>query len=330
MGGNALKNVKTERKNSKDYNRIKIEVLRELKKYIYCEVIIEAPEKDSYGDLDILYIHNYEFNIIDLIKKLFNPNEIVNSNSIVSFDYDNFQIDLIKSIAFEDFNSKMFYYAYGDLGCILGKMINFYKIKFTDRGLCIYIDNKIDDEILEVKSNIGKEIILSNEPKLICEFLGLNYEKWKIGFDTKIEIFEWIASSKYFIKGIFNVENRTDRIRMEKRKMYIEFYKWLWGDVENSNEPKPIFIKIQAHAIEYFNKRKELESIVNEIKINEERKLKYNGKFFIDKGFKKNLISQKMNEFEKNIEKKYSIDFAKWLDSVNIFEVKDELEKFVN
>jgi len=56
MGGNALKNTITERKNKSDYQRIKKEILEKLEKYIKCDVIIEAPEKDSFGDLDILYI----------------------------------------------------------------------------------------------------------------------------------------------------------------------------------------------------------------------------------------------------------------------------------
>jgi hypothetical protein len=330
MGGNALKNVKTERKNVKDYNRIKSEIIQELSKYIFCKVIIEAPQKESYGDLDVLYISNPEIDIRDLIIKLFNPKEIVNMNPIISFDYDNFQIDLIKSMSLEDFNSNMFYFAYGDLGCLMGKMINFYNIKLSNRGLCIDINNTIDDQPLGVNSNIGKEIILSNKPEEICKFFELDYEQWEKGFDSNIEIFNWLVSSKYFIKGIFKIDNRAERIRMEKRKMYIEFFNWLWKDEDNSTEPKPTKIFIQAHAIKYFNKKNELDMIVNESKILEDRKKKYNGKIFIQKGFKDKLIFQKMNEFQKYIENLYKLEFTKWLDDVDSQEVQINLDKFLN
>lgn len=328
MGGNALKHVKTERKNVKDYNRIKMYIIEELSKYIVCKSVIEAPEKDSFGDLDVLYIYDPKFEINNLIKELFNPIEIVHNGPVTSFDYDNFQIDLIESRSLEEFNSKMFYFAYGDLGCLMGKMINFYKIKFGDRGLWIDVGNTIDQKSLGVKSNIGKEILLSIEPKEICDFLGLNYEFWKSGFETKIQIFEWLSSSKYFMKGIFNVENGADRNRMENRKMYVDFMKWLWGKDGTPTGPKPEVKYIQTQTIKYFNKQDELDIIVNEIKIRETRKEKYNGKFFVDNGVKGNSIVKTMSEFEKNIETMYKIDFLKWLDSVTENDVKFELKNF--
>jgi len=328
MGGDALKHTKTERKDIKDYTRIKTHILEELSKHLVCKAVIEVPEKESFGDLDVLYICDDKIVIQDLINELFNPHEIVNNGPVTSFDYDNFQIDFMKSTSLEEFNSKMFYFAYGDLGCLMGKMINFYKIKFGDRGLWIDIDNSIDNKPLGVKCNIGKEILLTNEPKQICEFLELNYELWKNGFSTKQEIFEWLCSSKYFKKNIFNVENGADRNRMENRKMYMDFMKWLWGGDGTPTEPKPDKEYIQHHAITYFNKQDELEAIVGEVKLREIRKLKYNGKLFVDKGTKPTLIVQTMSQFEKYIEKVLETDFIKWLDSTDKENVQILLNKF--
>ena len=328
MGGNALKHAKTERKNIMDYDHIKIHILKELNNYVTCKAVIEAPEKDSFGDLDVLYISDEKFEIQDLIKKLFNPSEIVNNGPITSFDYDNFQIDLMKSTSSEEFNSKMFYYAYGDLGCLMGKMINFYKIKFGDRGLWIDIDNTIDEKSLGVKTNIGKEILLSTDPEKICSFLGLSHKIWKAGFATKNSIFEWLCSSKYFIRGIFNVENGADRKRMENRKMYVDFMKWLWGGDGTPTEPIPTKKHIQSHAIAYFKKQDELDMIVNEIKVREIKKAKYNGKFFVSNGIKPNLIVQTMNQFEKYVETMYKTEFIKWLDSVDADNVQIQIKNF--
>jgi hypothetical protein len=132
MGGNALKTVKTERKNIEEYNHIKTLIISQLNKYINSQVVFEPPEKYSFGDLDILYIDDGKIAIEHLIKELFDPKEIVNNGLVTSFDYDNFQIDLIKSVSIADFNSKMFYYSYGDVGPLIGKITNFYNIKFGD------------------------------------------------------------------------------------------------------------------------------------------------------------------------------------------------------
>lgn len=330
MGGNALKRAKTERKNLTDYNRIKTQILLDLKKYLYCNAIIEAPEKESFGDLDILYIADTGIIIYSLIKELFVPIEIVVNGSITSFDYDNFQIDLIKCDSMKEFDSKMFFYAYGDTGCILGKMINFYKLKLGDKGLWIDIKNTIDKNSLGISSNIGKQIILTSNPNEICEFFGLDYNKRLYGFATQNEIFKWISSSKYYIKEIFQVENFTDKKRMQNRTVYQNFMKYIWGNSGIPSEPKPEHPKIQQTVINYFNKQSELDSLVKQAKLYESRKLKYSGKMFIDLGFEVKDISIKKKEFESGIEKIYSIEFNNWLDSANVEQVKAEFNNWLD
>lgn len=326
MGGNALKYAKTERKNPAEYNIIKGKVLELLKSHVFCEAVIETPEKDSFGDLDIIYISEPAIVMKDLIKELFKPSEIVINGNVISFDFELFQIDLIKANSTIDFESKKFYYGYGDLGCILGKLINFYKLKFGDNGLWINIDKTIDDEELGVNANIGKEIILTQEPSEICEFFNLNYLSWLSGFSTQLQLFEWIVSSKYFIRGIFQVENGNDKRRMETRKFYINFMSYIWKD---ETEPKPERPKIQMYAINYFNKKDELDLIIKQTKLVETRKAKYNGKIFIDFGFSGKEISVKMKAFELSIEKMHTMTFYEWLDSTSEDLIKKELEYFL-
>lgn len=325
MGGNALKNTWLERKNLVDYNRIKATILETLKLHIKCEIIEEAPEKDSFGDLDVLYISNKDINIKELVVTLFNPNEIVKNGDVISFDYDAFQIDMIKATC-EDFESKKFYFGYGDLGCILGKMVNFYKLKFGSQGLWINIENTIDGESLGLKRDIGKDLILTTRPTEFCNFFDLDYSKRQIGFTTQKEMFDWICSSKYFIKGIFQIENMADRDRMETRKVYQNFMSYIWKDIIDTTKPKRIYL--QKYAIEHFNKQEEFNSLIKQVKLFEERKIKYSGKLFIDLGFSGKEIPIKMKEFEKTIEHKMNKTFNDWLDSANQDIVKTELTNF--
>jgi hypothetical protein len=331
MGGNALK-INVVRKNLIDYNIIKKYVLNTLILHIYCENICEAPEKDSFGDLDILYLFNDKINIIELINKLFKPIEIIENGPIISFDYESFQIDLIKAYNIEDFKCKKFYFSYGDFGSIVGKITNFYKLKFGDKGLWIELNNSIDDINLGIKTNIGKNLILTNQPKQICEFMGLDYSVYNSGFTTQEQLFNYIISSKYYNKCIFQINNSKDKKNIKVRQIYNNFIKYI-----NKNKEEILIIekqilivekqKIQQYAINYFNKNLELEILTNNVKLNEIRKIKYNGKLFIEKGFINKDINEYMKKFEEFIEKKYQVNFNEWLDLID--DIKIELNNFL-
>ena len=87
MGGNALKNIKTVRINPDDYQRIKILVAEQLRKigYIISE-IKEAPGKESYGDLDLLWWRNPndKYDIRKDVIQLFKPQEMVSNGEVLS------------------------------------------------------------------------------------------------------------------------------------------------------------------------------------------------------------------------------------------------------
>ena len=50
---------------------------------------------------------------------------------------------------------------------------------------------------LNYKNN---KIILLDNPKEICDFLELDYNKWEYGFNDMFDIFNWIINCKYFNK----------------------------------------------------------------------------------------------------------------------------------
>ena len=78
MGGKSLKKTKTERKGIIDYQRIKSFIMDSIQKYfIQCEVIKEPPEKESFGDLDIIYLSEKNIDVKQLIIDILNPSEII-------------------------------------------------------------------------------------------------------------------------------------------------------------------------------------------------------------------------------------------------------------
>ncbi len=320
MGGNALKTVKTERKNKEEYEIIKTEIMEKIKEKLYCEIVLEVPNKTNFGDLDVLFVNDENLDIKKIIQDTFNPKEIVHNGEVYSFDYNNFQIDFITCNSLEKLNMARFYFSYGDLGSIIGRISNYYGLKFGHKGLwLVLLENTVEvNKDINMQHTFGK-VKLSKIPKEICEFLDFDYKVWENGFRDKKEIYDWIVKSKYFKKEIFNTLNYEHRSRAVLRPFYQEFLNFIEMDLLNIKKANikegEIKINIQDAAIKHFNKEEKVKEILNEIKLRNERKEKFNGKYLIDFGIEPKKVGQYINNFKKYIENNYKINFDIWLDS---------------
>ncbi len=296
MGGKALKTVITKRLTKEEYNQIKSKIISILAPHLAITFLYELPQKEDFGDLDILYIPNEQINIYDLVIQLFHPKEMVKNGPVLSFSYlinehIYFQIDLIKS---QNITMDLFYFSYGDLGSILGRITKHYGLTFGNAGLWINIEKSTIDlyiknhhkEINHI-SNVNKPIMLSENPEEICIYLGLDYEKWLNGFANNIEIYEFIIKSIFFNPKLFDVENFTlnhDHMRRYKmRSMYQDFVHYTQNYFkENIVHEDVIFNNIeyknvQYEALLYFNKINILEEVINQNILQNKRKEKFNG-----------------------------------------------------
>ncbi len=327
MGGNALKKVQVVRKNKIDYEKIKQEICDKINNILTYHTISEVPNKETFGDLDILYLYNPKINIREIIIELFKPNEIVTNGDVISFDYNNFQIDFIQC---ENLDMAKFYFSYGDLGSIIGRIANYYGIKFGHNGLWInLLENTYDSSITIDNRNIIGKIILSNNPTIICDFFSYDYKKWETGFNSINEIFDWIVNSKYFKKDIFLILNSEHRSRLKLRPMYLKFINYLEININNIEKANlksaEIKINLQDYSIDYFNKKLDVDTIIKNNKIKKERKEKFNGKTFIDIGIKPKFINIYMEKFKEYIENKFLISFEDWIDSAS----KEDINEIV-
>lgn len=328
MGGNALKRTITFRKSLKDYLEIKEDMLSILKYYGFeCCGLLEIPNKETFGDLDILYIPKFELNIVEIISIL-KPNEIVKNGSVISFDFRDFQIDLIET---NNLEMSSFYFSYGDLGSILGRITNAYGLKFGDKGLWLNLfKNTIYPSIqLSQTDTIGK-IRLCDNPKDICKFLGLDFTKYSNGFENLEDIYKWIINSNLFNSDIFKTLNYHHRKRLEKRVMYIGFLDYIGLNKECisktlENHSGEIIRNLQKYAIEYFDREDCLKNILMDIKEKEIIKEKFNGKLFLDSGIPQNLLGNVIKYFKEYIVEKYGFSFEKWLKTNSI----DNIQKVI-
>jgi len=332
MGGNNLPGIITSRIPSKDYFYIKQIILDILhKNNIVAQCPIELPGKVDYGDIDVICEYpTQDFDFKQFIKTNFNPtvmspsyrdkvlcNISFNSTLPSMIDFTNFQIDFILCPK-SSIESYMFYFSYGDLGSIVGRLTNAYAIKFDYTGLWI----KFNSITMEIKcQNTQDYCHLTDSTEELCKYLGLSYSDWMNGFTDMYDIFVWICKSHLFTPNIFRIFNRQHTSRLMKRKMFLKFLEYIGVDdkeLENATcDDSEISYNRQQHAIDYFNKNSEIENIKKIRLLEKERTLKYNAHIFIKYGITGKDIGIKKKHFEEYITKTKS-SFHDFIDSNTI------------
>jgi len=215
MGGLLFK---TQRLSKNEFEKYMKDVISILKKHTTYNFYIPKwfEDKSDFGDLDIVIESPID---IELIKKIFKPKKTYLNGSVFSIMYNNFQIDFIVHTT-EDFESSKNYYSYNDLGNLIGRLAQKFKLKFGPDGLryVYYVDTKKLGEF-----NISKDI------EKILTFLDLNYQKYITGFKNRKELFNFIIKSKYFNPYIYDFDtlNHVNRSRNKKRSTYIAWLEYI-------------------------------------------------------------------------------------------------------
>lgn len=223
MGGNALKNVETRRYMRDEYLVLEKEVLDILREDFpgrRVAAIQAYREKDSFGDMDILLeSDNLNTDLMSYTKERFNTKQAVRNSNVVSFEYKGFQIDLICTTR-KNFDASVNYFAWNDLGNLMGRIAHKLGFKYGHEGLSMTFRDG---------THMYGEVVVSRNVRSIVEFLGYDYDRFAAGFDTVEEIFDFTASTPFFNKEIYSLENRnhTSRTRDRKRKTYSQFLTWI-------------------------------------------------------------------------------------------------------
>jgi len=223
MGGNALKNTFTRKYLTPEFKELSIEMKAKCKEAFNSipYILRHYNNKYDHGDMDILLINDTDrHKLKDVIEKKFKPNEIVINDSVHSFDYQEFQIDLMPQHVINWLTS-ISYFDLDPTGNLMGKLAHKFGLKYGHEGL-----------IYPYRSDNGKvmgKLVVSKNPRKIFEFLGFDYERHMRGFDDVEDIFEYVVSSKYFIPDIFAMDNlsQIDHKRNRKRPTYQKFLQYI-------------------------------------------------------------------------------------------------------
>lgn len=223
MGGNAMKHVGVTRQPAAAYQAITaavIDRLRALFPGIGCQPILAYGSKESFGDSDIL-IESTRLppDWIEEVRAAFAPQDLIVNGAVVSFDFRAMQIDLIATPA-DEMAFAASYYAFNDLGNLMGRIAHKMGLKYGHDGLWT---------LLRDKDQVFAEILITRDVAKTFALLGYDHARYLQGFDTLGDVFAFAASTPYFHRQIYLLDNRNaaSRVRDAKRPSYTAFLKWI-------------------------------------------------------------------------------------------------------
>ncbi|KAH8592400.1 hypothetical protein B0O99DRAFT_629588 [Bisporella sp. PMI_857] len=172
---------------------------------------IEAPEKETFGDVDILVYepldplfdstYSTTTTIAEKVGKLLKAEKWIVGKPTINFavpypgEENNYvQLDLHICRSKSDYDWELFHSAHGDLWNIIvsGSTIRTFGITVNNNGMYLRIPE------IEAFNRKKSMILLATESRKILEFLGLDHEKWWKPFSSRQEMFEYAAGCRMF------------------------------------------------------------------------------------------------------------------------------------
>lgn len=209
MGGNALAEYGAQRVSPSYYSVLKDLVCAKLAgNNINMHVPTEMPDKEDFGDLDVLVVGG-----VSRIKamEIFGDVPMVKNGDCLSILYkDCLQVDLIKTN--EDyFEFHREYLSYGDRGMIIGRLARSLGYSFGHDGLWFKDGNR--------------KYLLTRNWRDALLFLG--YDGYDLGFISEDHLHDWLLSSNLMWQGVIRAdsENRKKRKRDRLRPSFKRFMK---------------------------------------------------------------------------------------------------------
>ncbi len=215
-------------------------------------------EKQDFGDIDILIIDERspderKWNNVSPIVKISENIEkfgittdlFVNNNPFGSILYEGrYQVDFIATEpSYAEYNQ--LYLSHNDLGNLIGRQVKRFNMTHGHDGL--FYDHYSKNKTRRTR------ILLSQDYNTVLKILELDVQKFKDGFDTYEDMFDFVMSSKYFDPKIFLPENlnNRNRVRDRKRKIYNMFLQYIDQSVASEEVYDPLIdYPWVKHAIE--------------------------------------------------------------------------------
>lgn len=230
--------------------------------------------KEDFGDLDII-VKGCDKRL--LIEKFLEGKgfPISKNGDVTSFLYIDFQVDLIFTNE-SHYKYSCHYFDWNDLGNLVGRVSKQLGFKHGHNGLYY---------VLRDDNRVIKEFLLSTEYLDIINILSLDKFKFKSGFDTYAELFDFIIASPYFNSDSFKLENlnNINRVRDRKRKTYNMFLKYIESkNIEGKGTSKLSYEEKESFVLNKFpHIRHEVQELKDKVKLGNKVKERINGRIIM-------------------------------------------------
>ena len=262
------------------------------------------------------------------LTELFKPKEMVKNGKVWSLEYKEFQIDIILTPT----NEMMFaetYYAFNDLGNLMGRIAHKFGLKYGHNGLWYMLRD--DTYLID-------EICVSMDVRDVFEFLDYDYDVWRNGFETLEDVFNFVTTSKYFNPDIylFDQMNHRSRVRDAKRKTYNAFLTWCeekrktdWKDRTFFKYEKPKSDYIMFIGESFPNFKRDVKNAYAKMLVQQEVQRKFNGEIVRElTGLQNQELGHMMKRLKESFYSKEDLDLFVLSSSVDTIEsfIKSKLD----
>lgn len=319
MGGSLLKDKGATRITTEKYNDVYVPALTELldKIGIRFEFVRFYHEKPDHGNINILINRSTVINKVDTVVSL-NPNrkEVVckylteqgyplyRNQDVVSFLFDGcLQVDLIFT-ATKSFAYATNYFAWNDLGGLVGRLSRGLGLKHGHQGL-YYVQYNED------KTEKLGEHLLTLDYDVTLDILGLDVKRFHQGFNNLEEIYEFIVKSPYFGTRAFILEDLPckNRHRDSKRNTFIGFEEYIQANTKRLPEACGILPKDkEAFILQLFpHIQQDVDACKQAYKERKEIAAKFNGNIIME--MYPELTGKDLGGFIGKFKNKYDKDY---------------------
>jgi hypothetical protein len=195
-----------------------------------CQPVAAYRQKPDFGDLDLLvestlFEHITSEQLVAALKPTYQgempwiKNGPVLSIGLPLEDGGCLQADLI-STPTVSFDFTAGYFAWNDLGNLVGRVAHKMGLKFGHDGLWLPVRDGTHQFF---------EVLVTRDFRAALRFLGYDDASWQEGFDSLEQIYAFVAAGSRFNADLYPLENRnhTARVRDRKRPVYMGFLNWI-------------------------------------------------------------------------------------------------------
>lgn len=202
------------------------------------------------------------------------------NGEVTSLDVDDFQVDLIAVASAERLRMAAFYFAYSDVGNLLGRICKAHGLKLGHQGLqaellpavaaglCSAAELAEDPDLAkaaaqDTRLDLGT-VLLSADPQAICAFLGLDAAAHAAGLASSEAVMDFVLGCRLFRPELFagRAGNAGDRRRERIRPFHKAFVERAQVMLDTAEAAEPAEdaaarrhcerVFTQRHALDFF------------------------------------------------------------------------------